>query len=180
MDLPANGGALVNDYTIIMDVMIDVLPKDSLALYQANWGQRKGEGEAFLFHSGGVGIFGEHGVKDHWVKEKKWTRIVITMGGVWGTGTGRKMMIYVNAELTTSIAKGVFETPDGRFALSSKDFALFASSKDTLMPGVKIKYLEIKPRCLTQQQVKEMAYDNRIYSYWEVELRKGNIIEYLF
>lgn len=74
LNLPPNGGSFVNDYTITMDVMIDTYPKDSISLYQANWEQRKGEGDAFIFNSGGVGIFGEHGVKECWVKEKKWTR----------------------------------------------------------------------------------------------------------
>ncbi len=98
------------------------------------------------------------------------------MGGVWGSGTGRKMMTYVNADLCASISKGVFETPDGRFALSTKEIALFASSKESLMPGIKVKFIEVKPKCLSQQQVKEMAYENRIYSYWDVEQKKGKAI----
>jgi hypothetical protein len=166
-----------------MDVMVDSFPKDSLALYQANWEAKQGEGDAFLFRSGGVGIFGEQGVRENWVKEKKWVRIVITLGGVWGSGTGRKLMTYVNGELCASISKGILENPDGRFAVSTQLLTLFASTKDTLAPGIKVKYVEFKPRALSQQEVKQMTYANRIYSYWDVERQKGivkNVVLVLF
>ena len=38
------------------------------------------EGEAFVYSGGGVGVFGEIGVPEAAMKEKKWTRIVITLG----------------------------------------------------------------------------------------------------
>lgn len=38
------------------------------------------EGEAFVYSGGGVGVFGEVGVPDAALKEKKWSRIVITLG----------------------------------------------------------------------------------------------------
>jgi hypothetical protein len=45
------------------------------------------EGEAFVYSGGGVGVFGEVGVPEAALKENKWTRIVITMGGAPTTFT---------------------------------------------------------------------------------------------
>jgi hypothetical protein len=102
--LPPNGGGkLINDYSLIMDVKLDALPKDSLCLFQANWGARQTEGSAFISKSGGVGTFGEYGVSKHWLKPGKWTRVVVTMGGSWGAN--RRMCTYVNAKPCTTINK---------------------------------------------------------------------------
>jgi hypothetical protein len=46
----------------------------SLALYQANMQSKPTEGEAYIYRGGGVGTFGEYGVKDNWLKPEKWTR----------------------------------------------------------------------------------------------------------
>jgi hypothetical protein len=48
----------------------------SIALYQANFANKQTEGEAYISKTGGVGIFGEYGVREAWMKEKKWTRCV--------------------------------------------------------------------------------------------------------
>lgn len=40
------------------------------------------EGEAFVYAGGGVGVFGEVGVPEAAMKEKKWTRIVISLGAL--------------------------------------------------------------------------------------------------
>ncbi len=51
------------------------------------------EGEAFVYSGGGVGVFGEVGIPEASVREKRWTRIVITLGSaaapVAGGGAGR-------------------------------------------------------------------------------------------
>lgn len=39
------------------------------------------EGEAFVYSGGGVGVFGEVGVPEAAMRENKWTRVVITLGG---------------------------------------------------------------------------------------------------
>jgi hypothetical protein len=110
----------------------------SLSLYQANLITRPSEGECYISKTGGVGIFGEYGVRESWIKEKKWTRlaknpslfifsssfpstlftnynlrVVIALGGRFG-GEFRKMTTYVNGKVCASINKGVFQSPDGR------------------------------------------------------------------
>ncbi len=89
------------------------------------------------------------------------------MGGQWGPG--RRMITYVNAKQCSSIAKGVFEKPDGRFALNPQALFAFASAKDGLMPGISVRYIEVRPNCMAPATVKEMANANRVYSFWEVE-----------
>ncbi|KAL6068400.1 Component of oligomeric Golgi complex 3 [Balamuthia mandrillaris] len=164
LDLSPNGGVNINDYTLIMDVWLEDLPKDSLSLYQANYQQRPTEGEAYIIKTGGVGIFGEYGVREAWVRPKRWTRIVVTVGG-----SPRCMTTYVNGKLCAKVEKGVFHTADGRFAVNTESIMLFNSTKESFMPGVKVKYVEFRPFMMTLEAVKESAQLNRIYSFWEVE-----------
>eukprot|EP01087_Luapelamoeba_hula_P004848 TRINITY_DN1482_c0_g1_i1.p1 TRINITY_DN1482_c0_g1~~TRINITY_DN1482_c0_g1_i1.p1 ORF type:complete len:4317 (-),score=602.49 TRINITY_DN1482_c0_g1_i1:51-13001(-) len=174
---PNNIGRFVNDYTLTFDIKLDSLPADSLSLYQANPGVKPTEGETYITKTGGVGIFGEYGVSDAWVKEKKWTRVVITVGAPSSAGassldmitSSRRMYTYVNGKLCATVDKGVLQTLDGRFAVSTDSIVLFGSTRDDLMPGLRIKYFEFRPSVLSPEQVKESTNLNRIYSYWEVE-----------
>ena len=77
----------MNDWTLTLDVKLDELPKEALALLRTQpEAERQTEGECFIYPDGGVGIYGETGVKEAQVKAKKWTRIVITMSGDFGVG----------------------------------------------------------------------------------------------
>jgi nicotinamide mononucleotide adenylyltransferase len=49
-------------------------------LFQCSGNQEKTEGEAFLYPTGGVGIFGEIGSPDASLRPNQWNRVVVTMG----------------------------------------------------------------------------------------------------
>jgi len=65
------------------------------------------------------------------------------MGGNWGST--RQMTTYVNGKVCSTINKGVFQTPDGRFAVSTDGIFLFASTNESFIPGLRLKYFEFKP-----------------------------------
>ena len=73
------GGKFVNDYTLTLDIMIDKLPNDSIALLQTNSSATPTEGEAFIYATGGIGVFGELGVQSN-LLPGRWNRVVITYG----------------------------------------------------------------------------------------------------
>ncbi len=75
------------------------------------------------------------------------TRVVITMGGAWNGS--RQMVTYVNGKVCATINKGVFQTPDGRFAISPDFVMLFFSTNESFMPGLRIKYFNFVPYTLT-------------------------------
>jgi hypothetical protein len=54
------------------------------------------EGEAFVYSGGGVGVFGEVGVPEAALKEGKWTRIVVTLGGAHTAATQRQRGVKGN------------------------------------------------------------------------------------
>jgi len=88
------------------------------------------------------------------------TRIVLTMGGLWGPQ--RRMTTYVNAKMCATISKGVFEKHDGRFAVPGESIVFFASAKDVLMPGLRVKLIEFRPHCMSLQTVQESAQLNGV------------------
>jgi hypothetical protein len=161
-----------------VDIKLDSLPNDSLALYHANWDAKKSEGEAFISRHGGVGVFGEYGVKESWIRPDRWHRIVITFSGEFGQN--RRMLTYVNANPCSSINKGVFQTPDGRFAASPNVLTLFSSSKTDFMPGLRVKYVEFRSTSMSRDDVLQTVNENRIYSFWDVERKRGEFRPCMF
>lgn len=164
--------ALLNEYTITLDVKLDRLPTESLSLFQANQA-RPTEGECFISSHGGVGIFGEYGVKGAEVHPEAWHRVVVTLGPDRPGGIP-KMCTYVNGAPCAVVSKGVFETPNARFALSSQTVRLFASCNSKLMPGVLVRYVDIRVGAMPKQKVLETVNANRVFSYWEVQREKGS------
>jgi len=71
LNLPANGGNTINDFALTMDIKLDSLPKESISMFQANFAKKDSEGEAYIDKTGGVGIYGEYGVENAYIKEKK-------------------------------------------------------------------------------------------------------------
>lgn len=51
-----------------------------MSLFQCSGNQQKTEGEAFVYPTGGVGIFGEIGSPDASFRPNQWNRVVVTMG----------------------------------------------------------------------------------------------------
>jgi len=76
-------------------------------------------------------------------------RIVITVGGTWAGG--RQMKTFVNGKACANIDKGVFQTPDNRFAASADSITLFASTTEAFMPGLRVKYIEFRPNTMSIQ-----------------------------
>jgi hypothetical protein len=59
------------------------------------------------------------------------------------------MTTYVNGKVCSTINKGVFQTPDGRFAVSTDAIFLFASTNESFAPGLQIKYFEFRPHAMS-------------------------------
>jgi hypothetical protein len=78
-------------------------------------------------------------------------------------------LTYVNGKLCAKVNRGVFEKSDGRFALSAEAMLLFGSNKDSTMPGLKVKLVEITVGTMTAEEVKENARKNRVYSAYAAE-----------
>lgn len=233
--LEALGGKKINDYTLTMDVLLDSLPNESLALFNTNNG-RMTEGEAFIYAGGGVGVFGEVGVPEAAVREQRWTRVVITLGNAprkkpaprrrnalhshvpgysssededegpfggvggplsvrgmgmgmgMGSGMGdddfgdrgghdfgerpkeRLLTTYVNSKKCAVISsnyRGVVAETDGRFSINPQELFLFGSNSHAAMPGLTVRYVELRRGCLSEERVKLEAQKNRLYSTWE-------------
>lgn len=81
------------------------------------------------------------------------SRIVVTMGGDYGVEDGRFMKTYVNGKVCASIRKGVFQKPDDRFGLSAACLFLFGSTNEAYMPGIRVRYVDIRPTCLSPEVI---------------------------
>ena len=164
--------ARVNDYSIVMDIKsagsaTHPWGAEGLALYQTKWSASTAsgtEGEAYVSKSGGVGTFGEYGEATTWLKADRWQRVVLTMGGQW---TNRRFASYCNAKPAVNINKGVFNSMDGRFSLTPSSLVLFASNKPALMPGLLVRYVEVKSSTMSKEQVAEQASANKTFSWFE-------------
>lgn len=61
------------------------------------------------------------------------------------------MKTFVNGKICATIDKGVFQTPDNRFAVSPNSIAIFASTTEAFMPGLRVKYIEFRPNTMSVQ-----------------------------
>ena len=171
----------VNDYSLVMDVKSqspESWGSEGLALYQTKWDVHTAsgsEGEAYVSKGGGVGTFGEYGPSTSWMKPGKWHRVVLTMGGAWNS---RRFASYVNAKAACNVHKGVFNSMDGRFSLAPDSVTLFASTKPSLMPGVLVRFVEVRSATMSREQVQEQVNANRVYSYWEKEEAEVKAAQY--
>ena len=162
----------LNDYSIVMDIKstgsaAHPWGAEGVALFQTKWNMSTAtgtEGEAYISKSGGVGTFGEYGEATTWLKPNRWQRVVLTMGGQW---TNRRFSSYINAKPAVNINKGVFNTMDGRFSLTHNSLVLFASNKAALMPGLLVRYVEVKSSSMGKEQVAEQASANKTFSWFE-------------
>ena len=171
----------VNDYSLTMDVKSQSPASfggEGVALYQTKWDVNTAtgsEGEAYISKGGGVGTFGEYGQATAWAKPGKWHRVVLTMGGQWNN---RRFASYINAKACANLNKGVFNTMDGRFSLTPDSVTLFASTKAALMPGLLVRFIEVRSSTMSKEQVMEQVNANRVYSYWEKEEEEAKTARY--
>ena len=57
--LEGNQGSMVNEWSLILDMKLDSLPKNEFSLFQTcGTVDRETEGEAYVYEGGGVGVFG--------------------------------------------------------------------------------------------------------------------------
>ena len=155
---------------------MDELPPEALALFRGQpEAARPTEGDAFVYSQGGVGIFGETGVKEAQLKPNRWQRVVVTMSTTKG-----EMRTYVNSKLCAVVEakdRGAIGIRDGRFALDPTQVMLFGSIEPNFMPGACIKYASVERGALSEEQVKEQSAQNKLYSFWEVEQAKSKEAE---
>ena len=133
------------------------------------------EGEAYISKGGGVGTFGEYGPATSWMKPGRWQRVVLTMGGAWNN---RRFASYINGKPCANLNKGVFNTLDGRFSLAPDSVTLFASTKAALMPGLLVRFVEVRASTQSKEAVQESVNANRVFSYWENEQEEAKTARY--
>jgi len=104
---PNGGGAYVNRYTVVMDVMFpDRSPSNGwAALWQTNLGNSN-DGDWFVNPSGGIGISGNYGGA---ILDGEWHRLALVVDLVGGTYTG-----YIDGE---EVQQNTGLALDGRFSL---------------------------------------------------------------
>lgn len=79
---------------------------------------------------------------------------------------------YVNSKKCSCVSaatRGVIGVKDGRFAINPDGFNLFASSQMKYMPGMLVRFVELRPTTQSEARVKEATFNNRIYSAWDRE-----------
>ncbi len=102
------GGSLVNEYSILFDVMIDN-PKEYHCLYQTNM-SNSNDGEVFINPYSELGITGT-GYTGFSLKANTWYRIVVTVD------LGSSLRYYIDGKL---VLDGISQILDGRYSLDPK------------------------------------------------------------
>ena len=133
------GGALLNQYTLLMDVMFPSRPTGWAVLWQtsANNGD---DGDWFINPSGGIGISGNYGGT---VSDGVWHRLGLVVDAVAGTYTAFVDGVQVQQN------SGV--TLDGRFALGP-DALLFADENQENAAGY-VNSVQLRAVAMTAEEV---------------------------
>lgn len=199
----------IDAYSILLDVFVESLPNDSLSIVHTNGKTFKPfhtsylsasptptDGEALLYPSGGIGVFGEVGVADATMQAQKWTRLGITFGttatasGEVNTyrserrdllesmrmrrepgDTSRHLITYINGKKCADISshtRGVLAVSGGRFSLNTQLVTLFRHHACPIL----LKYVEVRPQMLSSDAIKQLNQHNRVYSTYEIEQQK--------
>eukprot|EP00478_Filoreta_tenera_P000084 GABV01000084.1.p1 GENE.GABV01000084.1~~GABV01000084.1.p1 ORF type:complete len:285 (-),score=73.45 GABV01000084.1:571-1425(-) len=117
-------------------------------------------------------FFSEFGDGSTLIKPGRWQRVTITMGGQFGTD--RQMRTFVNGQPCATIQKGVFNTPDARFALNAATGALlFGSVKPEAMPGLSVKFVEVYAGTRSAEMVKSLTHANSVFSQWQLDQKRS-------
>ncbi|MFH0866381.1 MAG: T9SS type A sorting domain-containing protein [Bacteroidota bacterium] len=104
--IPANGGGtLVNEYTVMFDVMVDN-PSEYHCLYQTNQANSN-DGDVFINPFDQIGISGT-GYTGFSLKANEWFRLVVTVD------LGNSLQYYIDGKL---VLDGVSQAVDGRYSL---------------------------------------------------------------
>jgi len=140
---PNGGGGLVNDYTVIMDVMFPSRPNGWAALLQ-NSVANNNDGEWFINPNGGLGISGNYGGD---VPDGAWNRLALVVSATDGTFTS-----YLNG---AQVQQNSGLTPDGRWALGAQ--ALLFADDDQENAGGFVNSVQLRDRALTALEIAELG-----------------------
>lgn len=128
------GGAFLNRYTVVMDVMFPSRPTGWAALWQTS-SANANDGDWFINPAGGVGISGNYAGS---VVDGNWNRLALVVDTVAGTFT-----TYVNGVFAQQTSAGSL---DGRFALEPVAL-LFADESQENAAGF-INSVQVRPESL--------------------------------
>ena len=128
------GGAFLNRYTVIMDVMFSSRPTGWAALWQTS-SANANDGDWFINPSGGVGISGSYAGN---VVDGTWNRLALVVDTV--AGTFNTFINGVPAQQTSA------EALDGRFAL--EPVALLFADQNQENAGGFINSVQVRPEAL--------------------------------
>lgn len=133
------GGAFLNRYTVIMDVMFPSRPTGWAVLWQTS-SANANDGDWFINPAGGVGISGNYAGT---VPDGTWHRLALVVDTVAGTFTS-----YING---VSVQQASAETLDGRFALEPVAL-LFADDNQENAAGF-INSVQVRPEALSAADI---------------------------
>lgn len=133
------GGAFLNRYTVIMDVMFPSRPTGWAALFQTS-SANGNDGDWFINPAGGVGISGNYAGS---VVDGTWNRLALVVDTVAGTFT-----TYVNGTFAQQTSAGSL---DGRFAL--EPVALLFADEDQENAAGLVNSVQIRPEALSATDV---------------------------
>jgi hypothetical protein len=128
------GGALLNQYTLVMDVMFPSRPSGWAVLYQ-NTPANNNDGEWFINPAQGIGISGNYGGL---VPDGTWHRLAVVVNNVAGTFTS-----YING---TQVQQNTGLTVDGRWAMGPTAL-LFADENQENAAGF-VNSVQLRPEAM--------------------------------
>ena len=159
-------------YTVTIDLKLEKLPEDCLALFHPSNDANAGAELCQLDKYGGVGAYAQFGVKEAAVKEGKWSRIVVTVK----LGREQGMTTYVvgpkGVTQCAEVRSNYFVPTDSDLVLSKGKMRLFYSAGGANAVGEKpvlVKYISVKRRHMDMELVKAHVEKDRIFSYWDAK-----------
>lgn len=133
------GGSLVNEYSILFDVMIDN-PKVYHSLFQTNMSNTN-DGDGFINTNSQIGISAT-GYSGFACKARRWYRIVLTVD------LGSSLRYYVDGH---KVLEGTSQAVDGTYSLDPS--VLFFADENGEDNNIYVSQLAIFNNCLTAAQV---------------------------
>ena len=128
------GGSLLNQYTLIVDVMFPSRPSGWAVLYQTTVANND-DGEWFINPSSGLGISGNYGGT---VADGTWNRLAVVVDNVAGTFTS-----YVNGN---QVQQNTGLSLDGRWAMGPT-VLLFADENQENSAGF-VNSVQLRPEAM--------------------------------
>lgn len=141
--LAPNGGALVNNYTLILDVMFPSRPSGWAALWQTSPGNAN-DGEWFINPAGGLGISGVYAGN---VPDGTWNRLAMVIDVTAGTLTS-----FLNGAQVQQVAGPVV---DGRWSLTTNGL-LFADENQENAGGL-VNSVQLRDGALSGPEIASLG-----------------------